>query len=83
MDDICEEVQVVRKSQKQHILEWLQAGNPITALEALVMFGCFRLAARICDLRAEGHPIKDKDVQRIGTVSGEPVTLSMYWLEAA
>ena len=44
-------------SQKQMILEYLQLGQPITSLEALRYFGCFRLSARIADLRKDGYVI--------------------------
>ena len=37
--------------------------RPLTALEALEECGCFRLAARIKDLREQGHDIKTKAVQ--------------------
>ena len=33
------------------------AKSPITALEALDRYQCFRLAARINDLRMQGHTI--------------------------
>lgn len=39
------------ESQNNRIAEWLKAGNTITATEALELFGCFRLASRITDLR--------------------------------
>ena len=45
------------ESQNAKILNWLENGNKITALEALRMFGCFRLASRIHDLRERGHNI--------------------------
>ena len=35
----------------------------ITPLDALYDVGCMRLAARIYDLRAKGHPIKDETVE--------------------
>jgi len=38
-------------SQNKKIAEWLKAGNSITAMEALNMFNCFRLASRITDLK--------------------------------
>jgi hypothetical protein len=44
-------------SQTAAILGHLQSGQSITALEALELCGCFRLAARIRDLRAAGHSI--------------------------
>lgn len=45
------------ETQKQMILKWLETGEPITPLEALREFGCFRLGGRIKDLRNEGYPI--------------------------
>lgn len=44
-------------SQTTQILEYLETGNPLTPLEALERFGCFRLAARIDELRRIGYPI--------------------------
>lgn len=37
------------------ILEHLKSGESITPLDALRMFGCFRLGARIWDLRHGVH----------------------------
>lgn len=45
-------------SQKQKILEHLIKNWSITSLEALHLFGCFRLAARIKELRDEGYSIE-------------------------
>jgi len=45
-------------TQNEQILDYLKQGKPITALEALSMFQCFRLAARIRDLKDAGHDIK-------------------------
>lgn len=44
-------------TQTQKIYEYLKSGNKLTALEALQMFGCLRLAARIAELRNQGHTI--------------------------
>ncbi len=41
-------------SQNAMIKGWLLHGHSITQLEALTYFGCFRLAARIADLRDKG-----------------------------
>lgn len=38
-------------SQTQKILNFLLGGGKITAIEALKKFGCFRLAARIANIR--------------------------------
>lgn len=44
-------------SQEARILNYLKRGHAITPLEALRLFGCFRLGARIWDLRRAGHKI--------------------------
>jgi hypothetical protein len=44
-------------SQNALIKGWLLNGHSLTTLEALTMFGCFRLAARIDNLRSAGLPI--------------------------
>ena len=41
-------------SQNALIKGWLLNGYSLTQLEALTQFGCFRLAARIADLRDKG-----------------------------
>lgn len=46
-----------KKSQAEMVLEYLQKYGEITAIEALTAIRCFRLAARISDLRADGHNI--------------------------
>lgn len=47
----------MKTNQNEMILEHLKAGNSITPLEALDLFGCFRLSARIKDLRDSGYEI--------------------------
>ena len=44
-------------SQNQEILKHLKEGKTITPLDALREFGCFRLAARVYDLRLKGYDI--------------------------
>jgi|TARA_R110000772_G_C12965314_1_gene403927 hypothetical protein len=46
------------ETQNAAVLTYLKSGNQITPLEALHKFGCFRLAARIYELRQEGHQIE-------------------------
>jgi hypothetical protein len=53
-------------TQNTKILNYLKSGNTITSLEALNLFGCFRLASRISDLRKMGHAIKRQMVMRNG-----------------
>lgn len=49
-------------SQTTDILAHLEQRGSITAIEALEFYGCFRLAARINDLRGDGHNIMTADV---------------------
>jgi len=49
-------------TQSQWILQALGT-RPLTAMEALDGCGCFRLAARIKELRQQCHDIKTKAVQ--------------------
>ena len=46
-------------SQNEKILKHLLSGCSISGLEALQHYGCFRLAARIYDLRQQGWDIED------------------------
>jgi len=50
-------------SQQIQILTYLKKHNGITAVEALNHCGCFRLAARIHDLRMQGHRIESTRVE--------------------
>ena len=45
-------------SQTDAIRAHLESGQDLTPLDALDLYGCFRLAARIDDLRAEGLDIE-------------------------
>ena len=45
-------------TQTTRIANYLQKGKTLTPIEALNKFGCFRLAARIADLRNDGMLIK-------------------------
>lgn len=44
-------------SQCDQILSYLKDGHSITPIDALNLFGCFRLAARISDLKKRGNEI--------------------------
>ena len=48
-------------TQSEWILNQLKQA-PITAMEALEGCGCFRLAARIKELRQQGHDIQTKSL---------------------
>jgi len=50
-------------SQSNDILTYLQSGRSLTPLEALDLFGCMRLGARIWDLKAEGYKIESHTLE--------------------
>lgn len=52
-------------SQTKQILNHLRKG-PINAMQALNDYGVFRLAARIEDLRKDGHDISTEIIKRGG-----------------
>ena len=52
-------------SQSEKILSHLKR-SPLTPLQALERYVCFRLAARISDLRNKGHKISTEIVERNG-----------------
>ena len=53
-------------TQAQKILRDLKRGKRITPLDALKNYGCMRLAARIYDLKFQGHNI----IQRMKSIKG-------------
>lgn len=58
------------QSQCDMIADYLRQGYSLTQLDALRMFGCFRLASRIHDLRERGMRI---NACRITTHTGKRV----------
>lgn len=49
---------MTRETQKMKVLAYMKEHGSITPLEALDEFGCYRLGARIWDLRHAGYSIK-------------------------
>ena len=50
-------------SQAKQIADYLNKGRKLTPIQALEKFGCFRLAARIADLRNNGMSIVTKTIK--------------------
>lgn len=50
------------KTQNEKIKEYLENGHKLTPLEALNLFGCFRLASRVSDLKKQGMKIETEIV---------------------
>ena len=53
-------------TKQERVLKHLQALGSITPLEALELYGSFRLGALIFNLRKEGHDIKTDIVPKKG-----------------
>jgi len=64
-------------SQSNRIARHLLAGKTLTPLGALRLFDCFRLGARIYDLRRAGMPIESATVKRKGK------RFARYYIESA
>jgi hypothetical protein len=62
----------VGSEQNSKILSYMLLGNSISAYEALQLFGCFRLAARIHDIRKMGYAINKETMD---TQSGKKVAV--------
>lgn len=65
----------IGSKQCQQVLSHLQSGKPITALEALNLYGIFRLASRIHDLKKYGVEIQSREIK---TENGKKI--SQYFL---
>ncbi|WP_104932268.1 helix-turn-helix domain-containing protein [Vitreoscilla sp. C1] len=50
-------------SHTKAILAYMQQGHALTSLDALRLFGCLRLAARIADIKALGYPVHTRKIK--------------------
>lgn len=66
-------------SQNQAVLFWLKQGNSLSQAEAISKFGCYRLGARIYDLRKSGAKIETQMVERQNR-NGNTVRFAVYRL---
>ena len=62
-------------SQTTDILKHLLKGNRLTGIEALNLFGCFRLPARIAEAEKLGHTISRR------TITKNNKRFCEYWIE--
>lgn len=67
-------------TQTQRILKHLETVGSITPREALDLFGCMRLGARIWDLKRAGYPIM-KTMECSRNKHGERVSYARYTLK--
>lgn len=64
-------------TQNQMILEHLKSGKTITGKEAMELYGCMRLSARIHDLRERGYKIYSQKVTQMNRF-GKMVSFDRY-----
>ena len=67
-------------TQCERVLDYMQRFGSITSAEAVMDLGVYRLAARISDLRKEGHRISDK-MESGKNRFGEHTSYKRYSLE--
>ena len=67
-------------TQTEMILRYLQENGSITAADAVSEIGCYRLGARIHDLKAAGYDIKRETVTKRNRF-GHPVSFASYSLQ--
>ena len=58
-------------TQNKLILQHLLYYKSLTPLEALNLYGCFRLSARILELRKKGYDIKTENITKDGKTFAE------------
>mgnify|MGYP003658599951 CR=1 FL=1 len=68
----------MKSSQKERILDYMKRGRSLTPIDALNIFGCFRLSAVIFDLKKEGHPIQMELVKNQNNKNYAKYTLQSY-----
>ncbi len=69
-----------KPSQNDQILDYMFENGSITQKEAVDRFRCYRLSARIADLKKKGYVIRS--IPETVKAEGErPITFSRYILE--
>jgi hypothetical protein len=61
--NLIDETPKIIEAQKKRIAKWLNKGKTLTGLDAWYNFGCYRLSARIYDLRREGMNIESTMIE--------------------
>ncbi len=67
-------------SQTSRILSYMLEGHSITPLEALDLFGCFRLGARIKDIEKHLGYAPKRDRVQVKNRDGKLVRVARYWI---
>ena len=71
-----------KQTQVQLILDYLDEFGSITPLEAIRDIGCYRLSARISDIKKKGYPVKTELIPVMNR-RGKQSKVARYSLEVA
>lgn len=71
----------MKDTQTDEVLKWLKTVGPLTPLEALRHLSCFRLGARIHDLKKRGVNIQTELVT-VKNQDGKEARIARYSLAA-
>lgn len=63
------------QSQESKILDHMLRGHRITGIDALNLYGCFRLPARIADIVNRGFPVQSEFV-----ITNTGKRVKAYWI---
>lgn len=69
------------ETQKEMILAHMIEFGSIEPLTALREYGCYRLGARIADLRKDGYSIRTERMDSISKITGKKVQFARYILQ--
>lgn len=69
-----------KATQVQLILEYMDEFGSITPLEAIRDIGCYRLSARISDIKKRGYPVRTELVS-VQNRRGKQSKIARYSLE--
>lgn len=67
-------------SQNDMILNYLQNNGSLTQADAISLFGCYRLGARIFEIRSLGFDVRREMEQGVNRF-GEKTRYARYWLK--
>lgn len=68
-------------TQAMTIYNYLMAGNTLTSMDALRIFGVARLASRICDIEKQTGITPNRKRIQVTNRFGKEVYVNEYWIE--
>ncbi len=69
-------------TQANRVLEYLESGKTITTLNAFKELGITRLAARVYELKCDGHEVKKNTITVVNRFD-ENCSIAEYYMESS